>query len=610
MLSRIWETREYSAPARSAYAVFGADYANYISFVRQTVPRDGTILLSTDGFRNVDIVGFFLVPRELVNCERGIEDEKCLRENATQDRFILAIGDFPSTASLLDTHTFIEHEGADDRLRGIYAPVNAVGGSGDQEGNPITIIGAISPLLISFLVGFTLLYVLGQSSPPNLVGLAFPLGAGMLSWLLFVFSWMGVGINGVSALAMAGGLILVLWLGRRWITAHPESEQTAPQQASEDHSQSDGARRLWSGLIGVTVFLGLISGAIAIGTSYARWDPIAIWGIKGYGIGIDQTIFAAESWGEHGLEYILNIPLQIAMFWIAGEDPLPSSKLIFPLYFVGLLAVVYSFWRGLGLRATVAGAGVLILASIPIVFEQSTAGFTNLPMTYYLLAGLMVGIAGIYRNSRAKLLIAGILLGLAAWTRVEGSLYVLMALSVILVAARVRAIPFRRLAPFLMSIVVIGGTWLAFYATQGAAGSKSFEAIERLQILVRQGSENLFALRAIIGQAAKSGSSLEPWGFALLLSILLIVVSLWDLPIWRDLRLRLLGLAFVFFAFGPVLLFYVGSFRHTAESFGGWLDRGFSRAALPPAILLIVIAVSVGGLMIAQLEQEGRSRKT
>ena len=54
-------------------------------------------------------------------------------------------------------------------------------------------------------------------------------------------------------------------------------------------------------ILSILILPVVSSGIIGIGTSYARWDPIAIWGIKGYGIGIEGTIFAAEDWGLRSL---------------------------------------------------------------------------------------------------------------------------------------------------------------------------------------------------------------------------------------------------------------------------------------------------------------------
>ncbi len=66
-----------------------------------------------------------------------------------------------------------------------------------------------------------------------------------------------------------------------------------------------------------------------------------------------------------------------------------------------------------------ASLGLLFLATVPILFEHATLGYSNLPMMTYLVLGCLLCLIGIRRRQTGQILVGSLLLGLSAWTRIR-----------------------------------------------------------------------------------------------------------------------------------------------------------------------------------------------
>ena len=289
---------------------------------------------------------------------------------------------------------------------------------------------------------------------PILVMLAFPLGAGIFTLVLFLASWIGVPIRPLTVY----GLLLLL-LGVAGLIAHKQQLSLPRRLIHMDDGPMQGstAHRMPYVIAAGWLILSMI---LSIGRAYSTWDAAAIWSVKGYGIASEGTIFAGATWGAHGLSYPLNIPLLIAAFDVLGGDLLPGSKLIFPLFYGSLLLGCIALWRKHGVPHFFLTLGTLLIASVPVIFEHSTMGYANLPFSTYLLLACIMTIEGNVQSDRGLQLMGGVLFGLAAWTRPEGVFLVpLLMLTVVLFTwASQRRMP--RLIPWLLPVVLITGLWI------------------------------------------------------------------------------------------------------------------------------------------------------
>jgi hypothetical protein len=447
-------------------------------------------------------------------------------------------------------------------------------------------------LLLTSILGLGALVaycLLGEWATPRIASLAFPIGSGVLTWLIFLVSWAGLRLNAaVLTLVLAGAYAVclgIVWRRGRSPGRRPE----AVVGSGDDPSERSPRILVW--LIGVTGLIIVVANLlIAVSSSYSLWDSIAIWSLQGYGIAHAGSVFGAAE-GAHGLAYPMNIPLQVALFTLAGGDTLPGSKGVFPLYFLSLLVGVFVFSRSHGMDRAKAGLGTLGLATLPALFTESTSGYANAPMVVYLALGGMALLDGALRSSRRELLLGGLLLGFAGWTRVEGILYsgaVLLACFAVVAATRRPGIGW---AWALVPIAVVLLPWFVFYRLNGSSGSQAMDSLSAALAALLTGQFHLGALRLVLLHAANALWDTGAWGWVWALAAFVAVLAFRAAP-----RAERIGFgAFAAMSLGTalvtILIFYLGSFG--VGDLRGWLGRSFDRAYLVTPVLLLIGAIQL-----------------
>lgn len=429
----------------------------------------------------------------------------------------------------------------------------------------------------------------------ELFSLGFPLGAGLLSWLLFILSWAGLRLNVWTLLLALSTVLLSLSI----LLIRRKSTITVRMPDLD----SGIWRILRRNPLKATVWLSVLalfglSALISVGRSYSMWDSAAIWSVKGYGIALGGDIFSGRVWGAHALTYPLNIPLLISFFRLASGDIVPGSKLIFPVFYAALMIGIYGFWRRFKLPDLTATLGILFLCLVPLVFFHATIGYTNLILATYLLFGFFYSLRGMLYNQWRLQLMGGIFLGLAAWTRLEGIMYCLALLLAILISQLITKRFQIRLISWLSPLVVIAGMWLLFlrlYGSESHAGSA-------LQDWSSEGWKyiNLPAISNILGYLREQVLNPELWGVYFVVIAVLLVSGLRgfhpsDKPEATAALIAALGLAA-----STITLFYVATYSFGVDYVAGWLERGFPRASLPATLMF--------GVAVFLLESPSRSR--
>jgi hypothetical protein len=324
---------------------------------------------------------------------------------------------------------------------------------------------------------------------------------------------------------------------------------------------------------------------LSVARSYSLWDAIAIWSVKGYGIALNQSVFAAREWGGHGLDYPLNLPILISLFQLAGGDSLPASKAIFPLFYASALFAVYGFLRGRGVGREISLLGTLLLASLPLLFSESTSGYANAPFTVYLLLGGLSLLLTARTSARGDYLVAGSMLGLASWTRVEGILYAVAILAsglgVFAILGHLRP----RWGWVAVPLSVVAGPWFVFHQLFSAGSSQGLGALRAAAEAIPLGQFHLGPLRLVVEQVVRSTVNEGAWGYAWLLAGVLLILGYRQVSgIDRAQFWASMGM-FAAIVSVTVLLFYVGSFG--VADFRGWLARSFARELLPAPLFLL-----------------------
>jgi hypothetical protein len=169
------------------------------------------------------------------------------------------------------------------------------------------------------------------------------------------------------------------------------------------------------------------------------WDAFAIWNLHA------RFLFRGGDHWRDGLsplipwshpDYPLLLPSAIAHFWTAlGRESTAVPAVIGPAFSfatVGLLCSSLAILRG----RTSAMLGGLALLSTPFFVEQGSSQYADVPLSFYFLAAMaLLQLYGArntdepVRPRSGLLILAGLAVGFAVWTKNEGMLYLCATLA-------------------------------------------------------------------------------------------------------------------------------------------------------------------------------------
>lgn len=593
-----WRVRQVWDEARlirSADLSMGGQAARIVDFVNEQVPGDAALILPPEGepvrFALERSMQYFFFPREVVGCREG-DIEACGERLDPGRTFALATEEQRQQADL--GGKLVPAPDGLGWLAGIIGP--DFGGPGVPE----YAIGSVGKALAGDLAVLLAMAVLGALAIGAIgakvhrleyIGLSIPVGGGILTASLFVLSWAGVPLSPWTA----GGLFGIL--------AVVSAAAVRRRGSWSSIREAVGAFELPSLpellLLGSGLALLAMNAAMSLGTSYRLFDPVQIWSVKGYGIGHEGSIMAAERWGVHGLAYPLNLPMQISLFYQMNGDLLPGSKLLYPLFGLGLSVALYGYLRRQRVDSTLAGLGTLLIASLPIVGFHATSGFANLPYTLYLIAGTLWTADGARLGRSRDQLFGSLLLGLAAWTRPEGVVFCAAIVGIASVFAW-RKPDWEYRWTSTIPLLLIVGVWYLFTLT-GAhfAGSIIHDAVD---VASGDASTQLVDLGPLLTLFRVFGYSMfvpylaqfpaissTNWGLLFPIVLFLLVWRGRDLSPKQNPTGFLLAFLTAGVGLTTVGLYYLPSY--SMGNYVAFIERAFPRAFLPTAILMTLLAL-------------------
>jgi len=457
------------------------------------------------------------------------------------------------------------------------------------------VIDVVVVLAICALGALILFLVIKKPSRLELFSLSFPLGAGALTWSLFILGWIGIPFR--------LEIVFFVWfISISIIIALVRRNQISGQEkrSLEIISKIRKVTGLEKVLFAILLIIFFISIFISIGRSYTAYDAVAMWAPKGYGIAIEESLWGAR-WGGHGFSYPLNIHFLIGIFKLASDDILPGSKIIFTLFFISLIAGVAAFLNRRGVEPRITALAAVILATVPTLFVHSTIGYANLPMGVYLVLGVIWGIDGIYRESKASQVLSGLLLGFAAWTIIEGVLFVFIAVLAIVYAKTISRRGRIYFIHWFLPIIVIGGIWLIFYKLYAASSSSAMGATRLLFDSILHGEWDFPALRLIFGYARRNIFDPHTWGFIYPLGILITLLGWKYLLPKKDHYVFSIFLVMISTGLLAIGLIYLRSF--VIPGLYDLLKRGFPRYFISPSIFYFLVVILIGGKLISEFSK-------
>ena len=588
---------------RSADMSLGVQARRTISLIVDVVPNDATILLPPIGeperFALSRSMQYFFFPRTPIQCT-SIETDTCQQALGDSEMYILATEDFPPAEFIAGREFFESPQIEGWWFKGIYGPEFEVP-SGYQTMTITSYIlfflqDAAIVLALCILGASVLLTFRTRWHLLELLSLAFPIGAGLFTFLLFLLSWMNIQLNPTSVGFLYTALIVILFLIIRPSGKKLHRKIEWPKLSAETRPSVFS----WTLLIALLCVCGL-SVAFSVGLSYRLTDPVQIWSVKGYGISHVGSIFGAKSWGVHDLAYPLNIPLQVSIFHLINGDVLPGSKLIYPLFSFSLFATLYIFLRNKQVDQEASLLGVLLVASVPIFFFHSVSGFANLPYTFYLVAGTLWAYKGVSESRASDQLIGSLLLGLAAWTRPEGIVFCVGTLVILWLSKFVVKMGRYHYAALILPLALIAIPWFVFsFSGAYMEGSNLDQAVNVYSAELFRGNIDLSGLVTLVSVFSRAmfipSITATTWGLVFPVLIILLLANLKNFRPMTNPGRFVLVLQSIFVVITTVGIFYVRSY--SKGGYASFIERSFPRAFLPAAILLALLALSTLSLRV------------
>ena len=294
---------------------------------------------------------------------------------------------------------------------------------------------AILALLICVASGYLLVSAVWLEDITNVSQLVLKLslsvgsGIGIFSAVFCLVRLLG-GTHLIAVDASVLALFLVLYLLRR----------RAPVEVREqNHNDEDIHVPSWlHGILAASLVLAVLAALYRaviriIAHPYGDgWDAFAIWNLRARFLFLSgdhwRDGFSSRIPWSHP-DYPLLLPGAIAHFWsYLGQDhPLVPAMVGFVFAFSTIALLIASLSQ---LRGPISAMlGGVALSSTPFFTEQGTSQYADVPLSFFILATLVLLHLGCRRSPHSSrhpsglLILSGLAAGLAAWTKNEGLLF-------------------------------------------------------------------------------------------------------------------------------------------------------------------------------------------
>lgn len=587
-----------SSPQRSAILISDRERAQFVRWLDAFLPEDAAIVLPPEMvlFSSQSIMQNFLYPRAILAC-CGSDDELCQKCLNDPDHYILSVNSFPSREEQ-PGKVLVFYPQATNSLRGVYVPEGISAQLSMPESlkygktTPISIHALLIDILVIgllFLLGGLFVEVIFKI--PNwgdLSEYSIPLSMGILSWGIFIFSYFGVPITLLMVfLLYSSSLVLSVTIYKNMYGIFPRLPNHPIAGSPRRWNFSDGVFLL---LILFSIMVICVVAFIAIGRGYSTGDDIINWSFKGYAMVDSGTIWAGNRWGGHALAYPMNLPLSIGVFRLADGDAIPGSKFLYLLLTFSLLFGCYRFLIRNNVNKILAIMSMLALLLMPLFLFHATIGFANLPFTVYLVLGILHSLEGLWSSSKTEVLIGGILLALAAWTRPEGLFIGTVFLGFIYLSAvfiMKKKLTFQHVFLSFIPMVIIPGSWMFLLGRMAMGDDQIGNALKTIAGEMVAGKVHFGAL-VVLARYAMDTFIAQRF-FIMVFSVLVIILSM-PVTSWHRDKFKLSFVLLDLLAFLlPAFMFLVASFSE--EDFVIFLDQSFDRAYLPALTMTILAAL-------------------
>lgn len=301
-------------------------------------------------------------------------------------------------------------------------------------------------ILLSIL-GFLTLNLIKGTTFLEKLSLSFPVGIGVYTFLMFLGNWIGIPFNPfhqsiMIAFSTWGLLVFNLVMNK-------------PQPPFPKAKMS---------LSPACIFLLVIATFVSASFLYTTYwpvhsfDSLTMYDFRGLVFQKQGKIFDIDD-AYHG-SYPLLTSLAHTLFYLFGSK---NPQWLYSAFYLSLLAFFFERARRL-VGNTKSAILTALFATTPIIFYFSTIAYTNLPYTLYIFASFVFVIDLIKGNEEGRIVLIGLMLGLASWIRPATEWFFISVLfAVFLLARKVEQTPhFNKRS--LMNIMTLLAVFSFFYA--------------------------------------------------------------------------------------------------------------------------------------------------
>jgi len=300
-----------------------------------------------------------------------------------------------------------------------------------------------------------------------LAALAVTLGTGLLTCVDFMSLLLfGVGRGRV----LVSGIVLVVFLAGVQVVRGRHTR--APEAGA------GGRRGVGHGLSSLLAVSLLAAGScaavsfaiVSLRAPHGAWDAWAIWNLRArflFQADADWAATFSQVMPSTHPDYPLLLPLAVVRVWSFLGEAAPSGPVVVAAIFtIATVALVCSSLAILRTTSQALLAGLLLLA-LPSFARHGTTQYADVPVGFFFVAclSLLCMTDRIGADERTPLVLAGLAIGLAAWTKNEGLLLVVTiagARCAAVISSRGRMAWLREVPAFAVGLAPVLGIVLTF----------------------------------------------------------------------------------------------------------------------------------------------------
>jgi hypothetical protein len=289
------------------------------------------------------------------------------------------------------------------------------------------VAGALLPVAAVCLAMVALRLHVGLRSRAVIAAVAVCAGLGLsaltTTWLLAVGMVIGRVFVVVDTLLWTSVAAFACWHLRRIPRARTVPAVVMPAEPPRGSTTTDWLVR---GLFGIVAIVAVVSAVAAyMAAPHGEWDAWAVWNQKArflYRGDAGWTALLANDWSNPA--HPLLVPMTVARLWAyAGAESTVVPATVGMVFGAGVVCAVVGALDASRARAWIAGA---VLLAAGTFVQQVASQQADVPFAFFLVSTLIVlreatnAFTSKGREGAGLLLLAGLLAGLAAWTKNEG----------------------------------------------------------------------------------------------------------------------------------------------------------------------------------------------